>query len=232
MLDYHSRSQTNTWPQPLTRHPAFDGIDSAAATMAQPTVSMTAGAAAAPAYAWSAEGVADDSAPAKRSYGLMRPMAVAGGAVVVAAAAAATVLLVFGGHSSSPAVTTSTVSTPITANHVAAPAPAPAPAPMTPPPARQAPVSRHQASASQSASTTYQQPDSTSTTSTDNSENQQHGDQWRPWHDTTQRTSNWNFFRPHFDFPDHHDGDQDRSRGHHDQQSSEGHSDSSSHGSE
>ena len=103
MLDYHDRSQTETWSQAPTV--AWQ----ASPTMAQPSE---------PKYAWSAEATAPvaESAPGRWSR-LGRPMAfVAAGAGVTAAAAAA-LAIVFGGATTSTAVATPNASTAIAATH-------------------------------------------------------------------------------------------------------------------
>jgi hypothetical protein len=181
MLDYHDRSQTETWAQ---------------ATMAAPQLAWSAEAAAA----------ADYAVPAGRRSTLGRPVAFMAAGAGAAAAIAAACAIVFGGPATSTPVAAPNVSAAIA---TPAPAPAPAPAPL-PAPAPQ-PQVRHTASSNQTASnhaapSHASNPQPTALPQAQPTEVQQPSTPWpQQWHDSTWRHSNWNFFRPDFD-DSHHGG--------------------------
>jgi hypothetical protein len=184
MLDYHDRSQTESWSQ--------------APTMAwQPSPTTTE-----PKYAWSAEAAEPvaESAPTGRWSRLGRPMAfVAAGAGATAVAAAA-LAIAFSGPTTSTAVATPNASTVIAAT-------TPAAATATQAVTTKAvtapqPQAHHRASASTTAPVSH----STNTTPVESTQTQQPSSQTPyQWQDTTPRHSNWNFFRPDFDTHEHHD---------------------------
>lgn len=186
MLDYHDRSQTETWSQAPT-----------VAWQASPTMAHRSE----PKYAWSAEstGPLAESAPGRWSR-LGRPMAfVAAGAGVTAAAAAA-LAIVFGGATTSTAVATPNASTAIAATPTA---PAPTAQAVT---TKAATTPRPQAHHGAAASTAAPVSHSASPTPVESIPTQQPSSQPPyQWQDITPRHSNWNFFRPDFDTHEHHD---------------------------